>query len=766
MKKTFKIAIFLSLVIALMCVVTSCDFSGFFEKRTSSGLVYKINNDGKTCTITQLRSSTVTDLTIPSEIEGYRVTSIGSDAFFECIQLNSVTLPDTLTHIGEGAFYGCVGLDGIKIPASVTQIDNASLYYVRNIYITNIEVWIKSFQNAQPVPVSDSSSFIHLIGSDGQEINDLIIPEGVTNIGAYAFYGCSSLTNVVFPESVTQIGSGAFENCKNLVSVTLPKGLKEIGRDAFSNCILLETITIPEGITSIAIGAFSNCKHATVTLGHQNLENFSRRLWEGLNPKSLSVIVSEGVTDINESLFQSLRIHSNITDITLPNSLISIGRRAFSGCVYLTNIIIPDGVTSIGSRAFEGCRSLESVLLPNSVTQIDSFAFSDCKSLKNVRLPDNLKELDGNVFSGCSSLEEIIIPNGMTNIGDEAFNNCISLTNVILPESLTSLGLSVFSGCTSLTNVVLPKSLTSLTLYTFKDCTSLTNILLPDQIKSLDLSAFTGCIALKSITIPKSVIDLSGTLSGLVALESIEVSKDNRKYYSKGNCIIEENGRGVYLVAGCNKSVIPEEVTYINSYAFEGFDELINVVIPEGVQIISAGAFSRCKKLESITIPNTVTGISSNAFQYCDSLTNILISDDHPVYYSAGNCIIKRENNSLVWGCKNSVIPENVTSISYDAFKGCIGLTNIEVPNSVEYIYDSAFQDCTSLMSITIHDSTIAIGRNVFSRCSNLTSIIFEGTVEQWNAIIKSFNWNSSTSAYTIYCSDGEIAKDGTVTYY
>ena len=421
----------------------------------------------------------------------------------------------------------------------------------------------------------------------------------------------------------------------------------------------------------------------------------------GLKDKTVSkIIVPDYVTSIGGSAFSDC---SGLTSVTIPDSVTSIGDCAFWYCSGLASITIGSGVTSIGSSAFRDCSGLTSVTIPDSVTSIGSGAFLDCSRLTSVIWNAENCTTEGSywcpIFSNCSLLTKVTIGENVKMIPDYAFYGCSGLTSVTIPNSVTSIGDSAFRGCSGLTSVTISGSVTSIGDSAFFGCSGLTSVTIPNSVTSIGDGAFYGCSRLTSVTIPDSVTSIGNS--------------------AFGDC------------SGLTSVTIPDSVTSIGGYAFSECSGLTSVTIPDSVTSIGELAFSGCSGLTSITIPDSVTSIGDGAFGGCSGIESLVVTTGNKKYHSANNCIIETETKKLIIGCKNSVIPtdDGVTSIGYQAFYYCSGLTSVTIPNSVTSIGDGAFYGCSGLTSVTIPDSVTSIGKYAFSACSGLTSVTIPDSV-------------------------------------
>ena len=580
---------------------------------------------------------------------------------------------------------------------------------------------------------------------DCTTLTSVIIPNGVTSIEYASFRGCSGLVDVVIPEGVTEIGSFVFEDCTSLTNVVIPKGVTEIGSYTFTGCTSLTSIEIPKGVSILDDGLFSGCTNLASIVIPDGVTTIENEVFKECTSLT-SIVIPEGVTRIGGYCFYKC---TNLTSVKLPNSLEKImgtisdsyntyeitAYYTFHGCTSLTSIEIPDGVSTLGYGTFYGCTNLTSIELPNSLTTISGQMFLGCESLIEADIPEGVTSIGEAAFSGCTGLTSVEFPNSLTSIGSYAFSGCTGLTSIEFPNSLTSI--SGFNGCTGLTSVELPDSLTSIGDSAFSGCTSLTSIELPDKLTSIGKYAFYKCENLTAINIPKGVTSIKETaFASCGRLTSIELP-DNLTS-------IEDS-----LFSGCtnlSNIKLSKSVTSIGNSAFERCTSLMSIDIPEGVTSIGYSAFRGCEKLTSIELPDSLNTIGTRVFRECIRLTNIRIPKmvtviEEGTFYGCKSLIsveipegVTSIGPNAFYDCESLIaieIPEGVTSIEYNTFFDCKSLTNIEMPERLTSIGQSAFYNCTSLVELELPEGLTSIKEDAFIYCKGLTSIkIPEGVTE------------------------------------
>ncbi len=688
------------------------------------------------------------DLVIPSSYKGVPVTSVGR---IYGDNITSITIPDSIKTIKDGAFEGMSGITEITIPASVENVGNGA------------------FRNCTNLTTVYWNSSAEIKNNNG------------------IFSGCTKLTNIIVGENVTKIPQTVYNEewfnnqpdglviANNYVygykgtmpfnySLTLPNGTLGIMDKAFMDSgSAITSVTIPDSVTYIGENAFSGC--TGIETISASATNASKVVKQSGSQYLKTIIITSGST---------------------------IEPYAFSGCRYITQVSISNSVTSIGDSAFYECYGLTSVTIPNSVTSIGDSAFDSCTGLTSITIPDNVTSIGEKAFYYCTGLTSVTIGNGVTSIGERAFYYCANLEEVHV-ESLESWCAIEFDGLDNNPlrikaklyvdgevpsgNYVIPDGITTIPAYTFRNCTGLTSVTVPNSVTSIGEGAFSGCSSLESITIPfvgaKAGVTSSDTyqypfgyIFGISSYDGGVATTQHYCYYGNGTSwttsstyYIPSSLKSV-TVTGGNKLLgafsnctgltsvtIPDSVTSIGDSAFDSCTGLTSITIPDNVTSIGEKAFYYCTGLTSITIPEGVTNIGNAAFSGCTGLTSITIPE--------GVTSIANNVFSNCTGLTSVTISDSLTSIGNSAFSGCTGLTSITIPDGVTSIGGYAFKNCSGLRSIIIPSSVTSIGYDAFDGCTNLQTVYYGGTSTQWNNISIEIGNYYLTSATLICDYDG-----------
>ncbi len=629
----------------------------------------------------------------------------------------------SVTSIGNYAFYYCTGLTSITIPNSVTSIGNYAF-------------------------------------SDCTSLTSITIPNSVTSIGGDTFRNCSSLTSTTIPNSVTSIDNCAFTGCSSLTSITIPNSVTSIGYEAFYGCTSLTSITIPNSVTSIGEGAFYGCSSLTKVI----VPDISA--WCGI---SFSDSYSNPLNYAKHIFSDD---ETEITDLTIPNSVTSIGDYSFYNCTSLTSITIPNSVTSIGGSAFYGCSGLTSVTIPNSVTSIGGSAFLNCSGLTSITIPNSVTSIVGSAFDGCFFMKDLFINNstltssnnwGATLCDEETEDGLLISDNTIvkcrhwatsvnIPNTVTDIGNSAFSSCSNLISITLDnnaiasvsrtqtnsmksifgeqvksyiigKSVTSIGDYAFYDCNRLTSVLIGSGVLSIGSKAFQN-------TSPKKVIWLTNTPpSGYTNLRGEVNYVANERYTDLSNVTVYPYLSSLFEVEG---------VKYVPVSPSERTCDAIDCAYDESA--------------ENIDIGETVTnrGIT------------LTVGKINP-YLCYGNTFIKDSKlhfkgeiaTQAFSGCsamQTTELGQGITSIGSSAFSDCGKLEGIVIPDAVNTLGNNCFGNCSSMTSVKIGCGVIIIPQDAFSGCSALPTIQIPQNVTN----ISDYVFNGCNSLKTVLMDDGE----------
>ena len=423
----------ISLLVAVCMMITMLPLSAVtaFAADTSSSTVYEatvdgykyaytVNADGN-ATITDFLgpvASTSTgsyDITIPEKLDDHPVTGLGESSFSGtyspdhpknntllsfCNQIQSVTIPESVTSIGKSAFEDCSNLDSLTIKGVATSI--GAVAFSTCTSLTSLSL-VGSFQTIGEHAFASCNS-----------LTSLSLTCDVQKIGDYAFVTCNSLTSLSLTGNVQKIGDYAFYSCPSLKTVTLPKSLTSIGLLAFGSCTSLDSIEIPGTVTEIGDYAFIDAGLTSVTIDEGVKSTGAYMFYKCGN--LTTVTLPESLTTIADGSFAFC---SNLDHVKIPARVTCIGDGAFSNCTSLSEITLRDGVKTIGASAFSSCQALTSITLPDSVTDIGKDAFWYCSNLKSITIPENVTAIKSGTFSWCSSLKDITLPAGLTSFQDD-----------------------------------------------------------------------------------------------------------------------------------------------------------------------------------------------------------------------------------------------------------------------------------------------------------------------------------------------------------
>ncbi len=674
------------------------------------------------------------DVVIPNS-----VTSIDKYAFSN--NVNSIIIPEGVTDINHHAFYNCSNLTSIKIPSTVKNIgsDVFSSWKMEKVEYRSIESMCGiKFGNW----ASNGLHYAHHLYIDGEEVTDLVIPDGIKTIGKYTFWQATLLTSVTIPNSVTSIGDYAFGYCNNLKSIAIGDKVTSIGEGAFEYCSAT-SVTIPNSVTDISVFAFgrvknivysgsaTGCPWGALTVNGNIDGDFiyadtEKKQLTAYIGNSTNVTIPNSVTSIRDYAFNDYHC---LESITIPESVKNIGILAFYNCDSLTSVTIPNSVTRIGSGAFEHCDKLSSVTIGNSVTYIGAYAFEYCANLTSVNIPNSVKRIDDQAFDG-TNLTSVSIPLSVDTIGTNAF---FMVKNIVYSGGATGSPWGALSvngivdgdyvyGNDIKThilqyigdggNVTIPSTVTKIGSNVFKGNNRVKSVTMGSNVQEIDSGAFQDCDSLTSVTIGSSVWGIG----------------DNAFY----DC------------DRLSSVIIPNSVVYLGTQVFYDCDSLKSVNIGNGLISIGNSVFYSCDKLEQVSIGTMLRSISDNAFSNCNNLK----------YNEYGNAKYwgNAENpymllvNAKSSGITSCTINANCNYINQSAFYNCDSLTTINIPHSVTTIGEKAFYSCDGLRDVNIPNSVSIINsqafnnRNIFFYCEASSKPSGWYTYSSYN----SSNWDSS----------------------
>ncbi len=737
------------------------------------------------------------------------MTSIADYTFYNCHDLTSVTIPNSVTSIGRSAFQNCNGLTSVTIGNSVTSIGSDAFSGCSGLtkaYFPNIEsLCVISFGNRGANPLSCAR---HLY-IDGAEVTRVVIPNSVTSIGDFAFSGCRYLTSVTIPNSVTSIGSYAFYKCGDnlapggLDSVTIPNSVTSIGDYAFAYCNRLTSVTIPYSVTSIGRGAFYECKYlksitvyiktplyiepgtfykyngATLNVPYGSKEAYMKAdSWKNFEfiVEVAPIVPATGISlnTISISLStigQTSQLIATITpngatnkSITWTSDNMDVATVSSTGVVtaVANGTAIITATTNDGSNLSATCAV--TVNISPTITFEDPNVKAICVANWDTNEDGELSKEEaaavtglGTVFKGnteITSFNELQHFTGLTEIPSQAFMGCSNLMSVLIPDNVTTIGVSSFSGCVRLSSVTIPEGVTTISPTAYNDCLSLTSIHIPASVTDIGILAF-------------NIQQVNYSSSGFHSVrQSITVAEGNTKYDSRENCNALIETATNKLLYGCANTTIPSSVSAIAGNAFSN-SIITSIVIPNSVLSIGSGAFAYCNSLSSVTVElETPLTIASVTFTNRASATLYVPAGCKAVYEKAdywkefGTIVEMEVSSPAITFADNNV--KAICVANWDTNEdGELSEEEAAAVTDLGIVFKGN-TSITTFNELQYFTGLTEIPSQAFMGCSNLTSVVIPDNITSigYSAFDDCYALSSINLPSTITFIDGAAFSD------
>lgn len=586
--------------------------------------------------------------------------------------ITSIELPDSLKVICNQAFYYC-NISSIHIPSGVSRIVGNPFYYCNNLKTIDIALENQYYKVVDGLLMDRGGTTVVCCSATKTSVT---IPAGVTKIGDYAFYYCSSLSRIELPRGLKEIGNYAFYYCSNLDSIVFPEGLESIGSSAFLYCLKISSVTIPNSVKKIGGSVFGS-------------------LWSSGDGCALSRVDMPGAVSVGMNVFtncpslKSIHVTDEVGAKSAKQAFVAGGNAVEglefwsgefeAGCLNLgVNAEDEVVVLGIGAQLSDGHVQIPSRIGDKPVTKILENAFKNEMSIRTVSILDCIKGIAVNAFTGCKNIEtihwdnnwagEILVPmnDEVWNVGPMSAECRVAYTTSVNPSYNKSIKFALDNSSHFI------YSMTDSSTYSYSVCYSSCYIDGQSSGSYANLSLDSEHIVEVLVNVSSGYGTYDGTVTVKRGLAFCDWFKDARSF---------------------------------------------SVVVGPHVSRLPGGLFADCKNLRSVTIPENVSSIGTTTFYGCSALNELVVDPGNVTYKSVAGSLFSADGKTLIWakGSTAVLVPEGVETIGRCAFAGKENLRSVVIPSTVKTIEDYAFDGCYALSRVDIPAGVTRLGRKSFS---------------------------------------------------
>ena len=627
----------------------------------------------------------------------------GAKLYFNNELFTELVLTDeNITKIGDSAFQGCTSLEKVVLSDKVKSVGSYAFFQCSNLKVLEI---------GNGVTTTDSFAFAYC-----SSLTTVSLGNTISKIGYCGFSACSALENIEIPANVTEIVDGAFSNCSSLVEVVIPDKITSINSTTFSKCSNLQTVKLGKSVKSIADNAFTSCSM---------LKEFQ------IGENTYFAVLDGVLYDAAKTTLIQYPLGKEVNEFAIPDGVQTIGKNAFRESE-LSAISLPETVKAINADAFSYCKNLLSIHIPASITTIDPAAFSYCTSLLEITVDENNNSycsVDGNLYSK----DKTVLC--QYALGKKA-------TSFEIPETVTTIANSAFKGCVNLSSVIVYENTTTYNGLPFLDCFKLVEVI---NKGSFDWNA--GDETGDNGYITKYALIVNNAESNLYILNDYVFLLFDGNYYllnyigKETSIVLPESfdGHSYYLYDYAfynNKDIVnivlPDSLLGIGEYVFEGCDKLSTTLFDNALYVGSANNPYMCllsaqsEDISQCTLHPNTRFVHTAAFDYCTKLSNIKFNEKLES--------IGRDAFLRCYALVNPAFPNSLNKIGLQAFYECIGITEIVIPNSVTEMDKYVFDGCILLRTVTLGNGLTKIPESAFYGCMSLEKVVFGNNLKEIGA--------------------------------